>query len=52
MLIRWARRVAVVARAWGPPARTPAARVRLWEITHSNAHAALALNDPQVISSA
>src|SRR3954469_20550821 len=39
-LMRWARIVAVVARAWKAPARVPAARVRLWEIAHSTVHAA------------
>jgi hypothetical protein len=33
--IRWARMVAVMARAWNPPARQPAARVRLCAIAHS-----------------
>jgi hypothetical protein len=46
-LIRWARIVAVVARAWSMLARTPAARVRLCAIAHSTAQAAFAENDPE-----
>lgn len=42
-LIGCARIVEVVARAWNMLARLPAARVRLCEIAHSTAHAALAL---------
>ena len=45
-LIRWARMVAVVARAWNVPVRAPVARVRLCAIAHSTAYAAFAGNDP------
>ena len=51
-LIRWARIVVVVARAWNAPARTPTARVRLCAIAHSTVHAAFAVDVPEVISSA
>jgi hypothetical protein len=45
-LIRCARMVAVVARAWKVPARVPTARVRLCAIAQRTAQAALALKTP------
>ena len=35
------------ARAWRPPARAPAARVRLWAIAAQTSQAALAVNRPE-----
>jgi hypothetical protein len=45
--MRWARIVAVVARAWNLEARVPAARVRLNEIAASTSHAAFAFVCPE-----
>jgi hypothetical protein len=45
-LIRCARIVEVVARAWKVPARTPTARVRLCVIAHRTVQAALAVKTP------
>ncbi len=42
-LIRWARMVAVVARAWNVLASVPAARVRLCVIAHNQLEVAKAL---------
>ncbi len=51
MLIRWARMVGVVARAWKPEARAPVARVRLWAMAQQVVQAALAAKEAEVISS-
>ena len=45
--MRWARIVAVVARAWNLEARVPAARVRLNEIAARTSYAVFALICPE-----